>query len=112
MNRQDARPPRREGERSDYTGTAGAYLPGVAGIAATNWHAHIVSQVGAAERMRRSRPPTHVLCIQRSAIRSALGRRYYDQSAPGLRGLLESRSAIEVFSDGPVALYQLAEVQP
>lgn len=93
-------------------GTAGAYLPGVSGIAATNWHAHIVSQAAAAERMRRSRPPTHVLWIQRSAIRSSLGRSYYDQSAAGLRRLLESRPAATVFSDGPVTLYRLAAVQP
>ena len=90
-------------------GTAGAYLPGVAGLAATTWHAHIVGQVSAAERTRQARPPTHVLYIQRSAIRSPLGRRYYDQSAHGLRGLLESRSATTVFSAGPVTLYELRE---
>jgi len=90
-------------------GTAGAYLPGIAGIAATNWHAHIVGQVSAAERMRRSRPPTHVLYIERSAIRSPLGRRYYDQSARSLRGLLEFRSATAIFGAGPVTLYKLGE---
>ncbi|MBU0616819.1 MAG: hypothetical protein KKI02_03805 [Planctomycetes bacterium] len=90
-------------------GTAGAYLPGVAGIAADNWHAHIIGQTSAGERMRQSRPPTHVLYIERSAIRSPLGRRHYDQSAEGLRRLLRSRSAILVFNDGPVTLYRLAD---
>ena len=90
-------------------GTAGAYFPGVTGIAADNWHAHIVSQVSAAEHMRRSRPPTHVLYIERSAIRSPLGRHCYDQSAHGLRALLRSRSAILVFNDGPVTLHRLEE---
>lgn len=90
-------------------GTAGAYLPGVAGIAVDNWHAHIAGQVSAAERMRQSRPPTHVLYIERSAIRSSLGRGAYEQGAHRLRELALSRSGVVVFGDGPVTLYRLAE---
>jgi hypothetical protein len=81
----------------------------VAGIAADNWHAHIVEQVAAAERMRHSRPPTHVLYIERAAIGSSVGRAYYDRSAERLRTLLQSRSAVVVFGDGPVTLYRLAD---
>ena len=89
-------------------GTAGAYLPGVAGIAATNWHAHIIDQSATADQMRRTRPVTHIFLIEKSAIRSAVGRCGYDRDFLRWRKSIEANTAVRVFTKGAVTLYKLA----
>lgn len=87
--------------------TAGAYLPGVAGVAVSDWHAHIVGQLQLSLEMQRTRPVTHVLYIERDAIVGGTGRRMYDQHAQRLRDWIEQRRSEVVFQDGPVRIYRL-----
>lgn len=89
--------------------TAGAYLPGVSGVAATNWHAHF-DQKAAARNLLETRPVTHVIVIERDAILSRMGKSQYDRDAAKLRRLAEDRSEAIVFSDGPVSIHKLKPI--
>jgi hypothetical protein len=86
-------------------GTSGAYLPGVAGLPVTRWHAHPVDQLPAAQRQAATRPVTHVWLIDRDAVRSPIGQRDYDTEVLPLRALLAKCSPVEVFAAGPVHVY-------
>ncbi len=87
-------------------GTAGAYLPAVAGVGVTAWHAHF-DQTSAAHDMARTRPVTHVLDIERQAIRSGIGKGRYDRESDRLDRLVRDRAGKIVFASGPVRIYQL-----
>lgn len=87
--------------------TAGAYLPGVAGVGASDWHAHIVGQLQPSLEMQRTRPVTHVLYIERDAIVGGTGRRMYDEHAQRLRNWIEQRPSELVFQEGSVRIYRL-----
>jgi hypothetical protein len=92
-------------------GTAGAYLPAVAGVAATDWHAHVADQMVSDERMRRTRRVTHVLWIDRGLIRSKTGRQQFDRSAGRLRRRIEEGKGEVLFAaagaEGVAAIYAL-----
>jgi hypothetical protein len=86
-------------------GTAGAYLPAVAGVATVSWHVHVADQLEASDRMRATRPITHTLIIERSDIRGKIGRNGFDAYDAAMRR--ESYGARLIFQDGPVKLYAL-----
>ncbi len=88
-------------------GTSGAYLPGVAGLPVTRWHAHPVDQLPAAQRQAATRRITHVWLIDREAVQSPIGRRDYDTEVLPLQALLAERSPVEVFVAGPVHVYRV-----
>ncbi len=90
-----------------YYGAAGVYLPGVAGIAFTDAHYHIADQYAAGRRMAAERPITHVLLIERDAIRTEYGRDEHDRLHEHYQQLIDRRLGTRQFGVGPVRLYRL-----
>lgn len=88
-------------------GTAGAYLPAVAGVGITHMHAHIADQSAAAEAQSRTRTPSHVFWIERDDIHSPIGQAQYDRHATELRTLIGERSGEPVFAAPGVRVYRL-----
>jgi hypothetical protein len=88
-------------------GTSGAYLPGVAGIPVTRWHAHPADQLPEALRMATTRPITHVWWVEREAVLSPIGRRDYDAEAVALQALLARGGAEPVFVSGGLRVLRL-----
>jgi len=87
-------------------GTAGAYLPAVAGVATTGWHANL-DQLAANAEMRARRPLTHVLMVDLSAIRDPIGLGTYSAFRKEADEILTERGGETVFQSGPVRLLRL-----
>lgn len=87
--------------------TPGAYLPGVAGVGATQWHAHIAKQLPAALAMEQHRPVTHVLWIDRAALVSESATRIFDERAGQLQRWIAQGQGLAVFTRGGTTVYRL-----
>ncbi|MBU0637459.1 MAG: hypothetical protein KKB50_01235 [Planctomycetes bacterium] len=90
---------------------AGAWLPAVAGVGCNNWHAHISEQLSVAKQMAAERELTHLLIIERDAIRTVAGRDNYDWHIATYKRLIRERSGWVVFQAGPARVYELGGIE-
>lgn len=90
-------------------GTGGAYLPAVAGVAATDWHVHIAEQSAANNAMRQQRTITHVLFIDRETIVDKIGQHNFDIRAGELQSMIDKPGTEKLFSNEHVSIYRLCD---